>query len=116
MTAQRASAATIRYTGATMRAEKLEDCPRCGAWLSQVAYDRQQCIRCGYGLMPPVGDPQRALLKAATDALDTMRFAEVFVTSRQRIKKPEGEDMYREHMRKLAAALASYNAEAEGRG
>ena len=49
------------------------------------------------------------LFDAAKEAADTMDFARVFVTSRQRIKKPEGEDMYDEHLARLQKAVSRHN-------
>ena len=47
-----------------------------------------------------------ALVAALEAALETMAHAEVFVNSRERIKQPEGADLYSECIATVRAALA----------
>ena len=45
------------------------------------------------------------LFEAGKEAEDVLRFARIFVTSRQRIKNPEGEELYDDALAKLMYAL-----------
>ena len=56
----------------------------------------------------PVPKGAEHLFEAAREALQEMRHARVFVTSRQRIKRPEGEELYDEVVAKLAFALRKF--------
>lgn len=68
--------------------------------------DRAQIERLTGLLLVPRGAEQ--LLEAAREALREMKHARVFVTSRQRIKRPEGEELYDEVVNKLAFALRKF--------
>ena len=83
------------------RAEMLPTFDRPGA---TAAYDM---------LLADALDQNDAMAAAVERAKEELEFVRVFVTSRQRIKKPEGEDLYDECVQQLDAALARHEGRDE---
>ena len=106
--------------------EAMKPCPFCGAdgvvcgVLSEfmAGCRDDDCVHFGEILFPTeaaaiaawntraADDAHEALVECVT----TMGHAEIFVNSRERIKQPEGADLYRECLDKARAALAKGRA------